>query len=229
MISYCLEPSVQSTSNIDPLTKNSNDAPSFFTAKAAADAARKAGNIAECERVWRQVVTLCDQCGNKGEQLLEALENLTWLNLEQHRFVTAEMFCKRAVKVAIDSIGKSHPRCLALLNSLANVYYAERKFAESEPISKWLVDFYSRNNDAGHISVGIAMANLAMVFHAQGKYEQSEVCYKQALSIKLKALGSGHPEVNALLISYAKLLDATHRNVEADHFRTCSLSQRKTA
>jgi tetratricopeptide (TPR) repeat protein len=80
---------------------------------------------------------------------------------------------------------------------------------------------YERTLGVDHPDVGVLAHNLAMLHHMQNKYMEAEPLYKKAMTIRTKALGSKHPEVMRLLLSYADLLEKTHRQAEAEHLKQC--------
>jgi tetratricopeptide (TPR) repeat protein len=180
------------------------------------------GKFADAEALWAAVVHQCEQSGRFEPVLVSSLAKLAEVQTLQRKLPDAERTYKYCLSIVEFQYGPQHPELVSLLSRLASCYYSQAKFAEAEPLCIRLLDLCKQVLGEDHDQVGVVLTSLATLYHGQCQYDKAESCYRRALSIRSKHLDPANPEVLSLLDKYANVLSMTHRQEEAEHFRTCA-------
>ena len=131
-----------------------------------------------------------------------------------------------------------------LVSSAARLYEAavayllgRRTYAEAEPLLRELLDHAARAFGPDHFYVARLQVDLASLYQSQRRYQEAETIYRRVLAISyanMVELGANtftlsptangnislvvhHPEFAARMLSFARLLEQTGRQNEAEH------------
>lgn len=121
-----------------------------------------------------------------------------------------------------EEFAESDERLIQTLEGLAEAYKKQGKFRQAEKPARQLLETYRQLHSNDHLKTAMAAHNLAIIYHMQQKYGQAEPLYKHALTVKTKFQRAGAPDLLQLLLSYADLLQKTHREAEAENLIKCA-------
>lgn len=185
-------------------------------ARKAAEEAAAIMDYTKAEGLWRQAVKIAQSFGESDARYSYSLDLLADCLFQQRKYEQAERLFKRSYELKVNSLGPDHISIATSLNNLAKLYYFEGRYDLAEPIGREFVVMCQRLYGPEHPDVACGIHNLATLYHTSGRYDQAEVQYKRAIEICAKTIGPEHPATVRLLRSYASLLKATHRELEAD-------------
>lgn len=176
---------------------------------AAAAAARC--NYAQAESMWLHALEEAQNFPPGDRRQLFTLENVASLYMSLHRFEQAEMFCSKALDIALNVFGSSDVRTANYMNHMAGIYYSQRRYRDAEPLCIKLLYIYESTYGPDHPDVGMALNNLGMLYHVERKYKQAARMYMRALRIRARALGKDHEVVKTLVQNYCNLMRETNQ------------------
>lgn len=180
------------------------------------------GNLAQATIAYEAAVRAAESFGEKDYRLCWTLEAISDTLMQQKLFQKAEPYLKRALEIKLKVLGPFHVKVGVAADNLAKAYYCAKLYSMSEIYAKQCIWIYEQSLGPSHNDLATALINLATLHHIQENYESAEPLYKRALSIRTQNLGAEHPDTVKILNNYSSLLRATHREAEAEHFRSCA-------
>lgn len=184
--------------------------------RASSEEASAIGDYPKAEELWRQTVKVAQNLGEEDPRYAYSLDRLADSLFQQRKHEQAERLFKRSYEIKLSTLGPAHISIAASLNNLAKLYYFEGRYDLAEPLAREYVVTCQKLFGAEHPDVACGIHNLATLYHTSGRYDQAEIQYKRAIEICAKSIGPDHPATIRLLRSYASLLKATNRDVEAE-------------
>ncbi len=121
------------------------------------------------------------------------------------RYVEAEAFYQRSLRIREQELGPDHPDVAYPLNSLAILYSDQGKYAEAEPLFQRALRIREQAQGPDHPDVAYPLNGLANLYYEQSKYAEAEPLYQRALRIREQTLGPDYPEVAYPLNNLANL------------------------
>ena len=107
----------------------------------------------------------------------------------------AESLLNKALKRYYRTLGEEHPRTLANMNLLANVYFIQRRLAEAEKLYRKIFWHQRRTLGEEHPDTLKSLANLGITFLFRGKRSQAETVLRKVQATQCRILGDDHPDL----------------------------------
>jgi len=171
------------------------------------------------------VCTLCAYFARRHQQNMaqaqavrhtscEALMDLAASSRLKGDYEEAEPLNRRALAIAEQQLGPTHPDTATILNGLAGLYQAQGKYKQTERLYHRALVIYERALGRNHPQTAESLNNLASLYTEQGKYEQAEPLYQRALAIYEQALGSDHAKTLKVRKNHINLLQKIQQKGE---------------
>ena len=152
-----------------------------------------------------------------GENEVSDLLNAAGLRLlNEAQFSDAEPMMRRALEIAEQSYGPSHPEVAIRLNNLAQLLQDTNRLSEAEPLMRRALEIDEQSYGLSHPDVAIVLNNLASLLQATNRLAEAEPLMRRALAIDEQSYGPSHPSVARDLNNLASLLQDTNRLAEAE-------------
>jgi CHAT domain-containing protein/Tfp pilus assembly protein PilF len=182
-----------------------------------ADKHQEAGEYAEAERLYRQVLAEAPRLWGEGSTNHAAvLNNLAALYRAMGRYAQAEPLNRRSLEISEAKLGKDHPAVARSLNNLAVLYRAMGRYAQAEPLNRRSLEILEAKLGKDHPLVADSINNLANLYQDMGRYAQAEPLYRRSLEIREAQLPKDHPDVASSLNDLATLYRAMGRYAQAE-------------
>lgn len=184
------------------------------------DKAVQQGNLPTAEYLLWEALRLAEQFGGESPQMKDTAGRLGDVLVRQNKFAEAEDLLLRLAQMLSQPAKSGDVGNANTLLKLAEIYYAQGKYDKAEPFAVSALRSYEIAFGGGNDETSRIAGNVAYVFHAQSKFAQAEALYKRAIASKTKG-NKYDAEATNLMRSYASLLEATHREGEAEHLLRC--------
>lgn len=186
----------------------------------SADTAAAQGNLPAAEHFYWEALQSAEQFGGESAEVAETAGRLGDVLVRQSKYSDAEDLLLRLAQVTSRPAGPGNIGNANTLLKLAEIYYSQGKYDKAEPFGLTALRSYEIAHGASHSETTRIAGNVAYIFHAQSKFAQAEELYKRAIASKTKG-NKYDAEATNLMRSYASLLEATHREGEAEHMMRC--------
>ncbi len=164
----------------------------------------------------REAFDLEEAHGGDPELRFELANDIALLFHDLAKWDRAFHYCRRALEIAENHFGQSHPMTATALNNLAALLQATNRLSEAEPLIRRALAIDEARLGKDHPSVASMLSNLAQLLKATNRLADAEPLMRQALSIDEASFGKEHPRLAIHLNNLAKLLRATNRSSEAE-------------
>jgi tetratricopeptide (TPR) repeat protein/CHAT domain-containing protein len=186
----------------------------------------KSGNTAEAMAVAHSAVDEAERQFGADHQSVAV--RLFLLALLHRRNVEAGPLFIRALTIAENAFGPQHMQVGAILDRLADYYWAHKRYAEAEPLYRRVLGIREAISGPEHPEVASVLNKLAEVCRMQGKLAHARPLQERALAIREKALGTDHKDVAISLNNLALVLTAEKHFEQAERMfvRTLPIYER---
>ncbi len=103
--------------------------------------------------------------------------------LECGQYTQAETVLRKALDIAMPTLGPEHPDVAQNLHNLAMLYIGQGKLMLAEQLLQQALAIREKTLGAGHPDVAESLNDLGYLYFYQGKYVQAELSYRRALDI----------------------------------------------
>jgi tetratricopeptide (TPR) repeat protein/tRNA A-37 threonylcarbamoyl transferase component Bud32 len=160
------------------------------------------------------------------EASIRATLGRTYLLLGE--YAAAEPHLERVRLLRRRELGEEHPKTLASMNNLANLYGNQGRYEEAEPLQVTTLEIQKRVLGEEHPHTLTSMMNLANLYRNQGRYEEAEPLQVTTLEIKKRVLGEEHPDTLSTSNNLASLYRNQGRYDEAEplYVKTLEIQKR---
>lgn len=179
------------------------------------------GEIEKAKQLLERVVASQERVlGLAHPDLAAGVNNLG----EQHYYLgdyeQAQALFERAVAIQEDAVGAEHPEVARSLFNLARTHHALGRLPEARKLYERTLSIREAAIRPDHPDIAFSAFGLANCLRDGGDYDQAEALYLRALSVFEEGQDQIHPEAASCMRDYARLLSATQRLSEADHWIT---------
>lgn len=165
------------------------------------------GRSQAAETFMQRALAVLRQHPDEGEELLDALRDLSTLRYEQGDFETAGLYLRQVLEATREMYGEANERVAATLSSLGSVLSAQGDHLGSREMNVEALTIARRVLHRDHPSLATLQINLATSHLHLGEAEEAEGLYREALALRRRSLGDRHPKVadslNSLGLSLA--------------------------
>jgi tetratricopeptide (TPR) repeat protein len=127
----------------------------------------------------------------------------------------AEKLLAQAVEIQKKVYGSNHLHVAKTIYFFAELYQRERRYSEAEDAYLKALDIMSRSIPDNHHDYAMVLNSLTLYYHERRRFEDAEAGYKRVLQIRIELFGPSHISVATTLDNYARLLEETDRQTEA--------------
>jgi tetratricopeptide (TPR) repeat protein len=160
-------------------------------------------------------------CASASEAVAQRVE---WDALNQEavglyragKYARAVVVARKALEVAEQSAGTSHPAVAISLDNLALLYEAQGDYAKAEPLFKRSLALQEEALGRDHPGLTASLNHLAGNYKKRGDYANAEPLCKRSLTISEKTSGTDHPDVATSLNNLAGLYQAQRDKPKAE-------------
>lgn len=132
------------------------------------------------------------------------------------RFEAAEPLMRRALTLAEQSYGATHPSVAVSLNNLVRLLQETGRLTDAEPFARRALAIDEESFGKQHRKVATDLNNLAQLLYNNNEPLQAEPFMRQALEIEEKVFGPNSSVLATGLNNLAQLLQETNQLVEAE-------------
>jgi tetratricopeptide (TPR) repeat protein/CHAT domain-containing protein len=138
---------------------------------------------------------------------------------------------EQALDLARQHLGPEDITTAAVMNTLAELYYAMGRYGEAEPLFRRSLEIREKKLGRDHLLVAQSLNNLANLYRDMGRYGEAEPLHRRSLGILEKHLGRDHTDVATSLNNLATLYHAMGRYGEAEPLfrRSLEVSEKQLA
>lgn len=130
-----------------------------------------------------------------------------------------------ALQIRRDLYGEHHPDYLAVVNNVANSFFARNRLEEAERYMRENVRLSREIFGADAIPYAVAILNLASLRHLQGHYEEAAELHREVEPIYREGYGEDHPRYAYLHENMANTMELRHdyEGAEANFLKAMSI------
>ena len=163
-----------------------------------ADSHLAEGNVAEAERINRNLLVLMRRVlGQEHPATLSAANNLSTCFFKLGNYAESERINCEVLNVQRRVLGEEHPDTMRTAGNLSSSLSEQCKYEEAEKIQRQVLAVMKRKLGQEHPSTLNAAANLAASLSDQGKRTEAEELLEAALKVCRRVLGNAHPNTLA--------------------------------
>ncbi|MFN8548695.1 MAG: sigma-70 family RNA polymerase sigma factor [Candidatus Eisenbacteria bacterium] len=160
------------------------------------DAARRAGNYAEAERLLHQAVSLSNEAGERDDRLDAELWNaLGVLYKYQARFSEGARAYLRALPAARRRHGRKSAAVATLYHNVGGLEHSRGRFRRAEPFARRAVELREASLGPDHPDVARDIAALGGVLDGLGRHAEAEALHRRAIAVFQRTLGPKDVEI----------------------------------
>jgi len=152
----------------------------------------------------------------KKPEAVHLLRDIGGYLYERAQYAEAEPLLQRALAIAEEQVGASHPETATGLSNLALLYHQQGRYAEAEPLLQRALAIAEEQVGASHPETATDLNNLATLYQTQGRYTEAEPLLQRALTIAEEQLGASHLATATSLDNLAGLYYQQGRYAEAE-------------
>ncbi|MFH2001323.1 MAG: tetratricopeptide repeat protein, partial [Planctomycetota bacterium] len=156
---------------------------------------------------------------------LRATIGWTYYGLGQ--YAEAEALLRRAVELARDTLGETHPDTLDYEKSLSNVLRQLGRFAEAEEMIRKVYEIRRRDLGETHRLTLNAKSLLAEALHMQSRWAEAEPLIREAYADQVRTLGETHKDTTSSMDTFSSVLLAQGMCEEAEALNRKALEIRR--
>jgi tetratricopeptide (TPR) repeat protein len=153
------------------------------------------GRYRESEDFHRRAWGLADDTPTAPMELVAALNGLGIVYKDTQRFINAAGCYKRALTIAIETVGPEAPELADIYHNLAGLQHIQARFTDGEPYARRALALRLAREGAASTGVAGDLAVLGAILLGQGRHAEAEQALGQALSIWHQRFGLDHYEV----------------------------------
>jgi tetratricopeptide (TPR) repeat protein len=120
--------------------------------------------------------------------------------------VGARLYYERALAIAWQVLGKTHPDTATSLNNLGMALQMQGDLAGARPYLEQALAIYEQAMGETHPNTATSLNNLGFLLQSQGNLEGARPYLEQALAIRMKTVGEMHPNTAQSLNNLGCLL-----------------------
>ncbi|HET7079207.1 MAG TPA: tetratricopeptide repeat protein [Chloroflexia bacterium] len=136
------------------------------------------------------------------------LNNLASLLRAQGDYAAARPLYERALVIAEQTLGPTHPDTAGSLTNLASLLQAQGDYAAARPLHERALAIAEQTLGPTHPDTATSLNYLAGLLYGMGDYAGARPLYERALAIAEQTLGPSHPATVSSLDNLANLLSA---------------------
>jgi CHAT domain-containing protein/tetratricopeptide (TPR) repeat protein len=182
-----------------------------------ANAAFQAGQYAEAEKLYRQVLDMREQkLGDESFPVVQVLNRLGYSLVELGRFAEGEQLFRRALATAEQISGGEQPSVALSLNNLGYALRRQGRSTEAEAVIRRSLAMREKLLGPDHPDVANSLYSLAQAIGVIVRPAEAEPLLRRALAIREAAYGRDHPLVARTHNAIADVLRVQGKGEEAE-------------
>lgn len=173
-----------------------------------------------------ELSAIIDRYGERHEEGLLAMSNLSFYLRRDGQYERAEHYCRKALEGKSQVLARNHCETLRSMRQLANLLFDQGKLAEAEPIAKEAMARFQSSIGDGDPEVLLFKALVGSILRRQRKFVEALPIYEQIWALSGQILGVHHPGTLAYYNNYAFLLRTQGQLAEAEiAYRSIEMSK----
>lgn len=154
------------------------------------------GDLATAEKFLRAALAEAESAVKTGEEkangmLCDTLGTLSVILGEQGKYVEAEDFARRALKLAGLVYEESDEPYSKALNNLGLALTNQKKYSEAEAIHRQVMKTREKYEPAPKYNLMVSVLNLGLVYFEQKKYFEAKALFNQVVDFHLSLVRNG--------------------------------------
>lgn len=187
---------------------------------------KAAENVRDAQTGFRHVIAQYDaQLGPEHEKTVNAATQMAILDLRRGNLEESLLKFKKVLSVR-EATNKDDPRCLAILNQMANIEKELRLSDEAEMHYQRVINGW-KDIDAYHIESLNAMNNLGILQHVRNHSKRAMISHKNAYDGLAMSVGPAHPLSQKVLYYLGIASIGAERLEDANVYLECCYELRK--